>query len=102
MCQGLGQHVRAVQLLTEALEDAATPDATIECLFMRGAKRGAAPRTPEVDPEDRKPLGYHIVLRAGACRHALGHMLEAIGNERRTVCCLPRTWGEDARTRGYS
>ena len=38
MCQGLGQHGLAVQLLTEALEDATTPDATIECLFMRGGR----------------------------------------------------------------
>lgn len=37
MCQGLGQHVRAVELLTQALKHCTSRDATIECLFLRGA-----------------------------------------------------------------
>ena len=37
MCQGLGQHHRAVAILTEALGSDLSADATVECLHLRGA-----------------------------------------------------------------
>ena len=36
MCQGLGQHRRAIDILTEALDLDLSPDATVECLHLRG------------------------------------------------------------------
>ena len=36
MCQGLGQHRRAIDILTEALDSGLSPDATVECLHLRG------------------------------------------------------------------
>ena len=47
MCQGLGQHVRAVELLTQALPHCATREATIECLFLRGAEEPSS-LTPDI------------------------------------------------------
>ncbi len=39
MCQGLGQHRRAIDLLTEALNSDLSCDATVECLHLRGKQR---------------------------------------------------------------
>ena len=36
MCQGLGRHRRAAQLLRDALDASTSPDAIIECLHLRG------------------------------------------------------------------
>ena len=39
MCQGLGQHRRAISILTAALDSDLSPDATVECLHLRGEPR---------------------------------------------------------------
>ena len=44
MCQGLGQHRRAIDILTEALNSDLSPDATVECLHLRGEPHQAMQR----------------------------------------------------------
>jgi len=39
MCQGLGQHRRAIDILTEALGTDLSPDARVECLHLRGEQQ---------------------------------------------------------------
>ncbi|BDA45969.1 probable UDP-N-acetylglucosamine-peptide N-acetylglucosam at N-terminal half [Coccomyxa sp. Obi] len=72
MCQGLGRHRRAAQLLRDALEASTSPDAIVECLHLRGA-----------------------------CHHAVGEFIEAVANYERAFSMDNPDLGEDARSRQF-
>lgn len=78
MCQGLGQHRRAISILTEALDSDLSPDATVECLHLRGEQPTSNIKTAHestMTARLRRRVPYILAwppLHAGACYHGLG------------------------------
>lgn len=130
MCQGLGQHHRAAGILTEALGSDLSPDATVECLHLRGGEpqvRGALCPTRRINPcscccaclattctsrcSDFPGICLQMHCKArnadrctfctGACHHALGSHLDAAKDYTGAFSLNSSELGGDSRSRQF-
>ena len=130
MCQGLGQHRRAAGILTEALGSDLSPDATVECLHLRGEETqvpGTLCPTRRMDPcccccvclattctagcSDFSGIclqrhckacnADRCTFRTGACHHALGSHLDASKDYTGAFSLNSSELGDDSRSRQF-